>query len=196
MEGMVKKYQQRYRKARGEMENWEALQSNFLSQFRNASSIIARLPVIKSSANFGTLNSIAGFKDEVLRNQLDSLGAIFRSMNSTMEEFRVIVLSLEKMHRDGKQLVNQGSASSKKQLRQRIGVKPSLEDCLDGLMRLHDMHQSEYLLKKSVVSALSPLTMKPSSSDLNALHQLLVDEPNIPKEEVQLIFDIVFAEEM
>ena len=65
------------------------------------------------------------------------------SFFSVREEFRLIVLSLEKMHRDGKQLVNQGSANSKKKLRQRIGVKPCLEDCLDGLMRLHDMHQSE-----------------------------------------------------
>ncbi|CAN1322675.1 Uncharacterized protein At5g43822 [Linum perenne] len=203
MEGMVKKYQQRYRKARDEMEKWEALQSRLLSQFRNASSIIGRLQVIQSSTNFGTLNSIVGVKDEVLRNQMDTLGVTFRSMNSTMEEFRQIVLSLEKMHRDGKQLVSHGSTSTK-QLRQRIGVKPSLADCLEGLVRLHDMHQSEYLLKSSVVSALSALGMKPrlrfelccSSSDLSALHQLLIDEPNIPKEEVQLIFDIVFAEEI
>lgn len=31
-----------------------------------------------------------------------------------------------------------------KQLQLRVGVKPSLQDCLDGLMLLYDMHHSEY----------------------------------------------------
>ena len=97
------------------------------------------------------------------------------------KEFHGIVLSLEKIVRDGRQLVKGGSVKlTMKQLQQRIGVKPSLADCLDGLSLLHEMHQSEYLLKSSVVSALSTLTLKPSASDLGALHQLLVDQPNIP----------------
>ncbi|KAI8001504.1 Uncharacterized protein LOK49_LG09G02685 [Camellia lanceoleosa] len=40
-----------------------------------------------------------------------------------------------------------------------------------------------YILKASIVSALSALALKPSDSDLGALQQLLVDQPNIPKEE-------------
>ncbi|KAG6776691.1 hypothetical protein POTOM_020215 [Populus tomentosa] len=114
------------------------------------------------------------------------------------EEIRGVVLTIEKMYRDGRQLVKGGGGSNQlnaKQLRQRIGIKPCLADCLDGLMILHEMHQAEYvmffclkslhryLLKSSVVSALSALTLKPSSSDLGALQQLLIDEPNIPKEE-------------
>jgi hypothetical protein len=46
MEGLVKKYQQRFRKVRGLMEEWEQLQSRLISQFSNASAIIERLKVI------------------------------------------------------------------------------------------------------------------------------------------------------
>ena len=42
----MKKYQQRFRKVRGLMEEWEHLQSRLISQFSNASAIIERLKVI------------------------------------------------------------------------------------------------------------------------------------------------------
>lgn len=65
------------------------------------------------------------------------------------EEFRGVVLTIEKMYRDGRQLVKGGGGSNQlnvKQLRQRIGIKPCLADCLDGLMILHEMHQAEYVM--------------------------------------------------
>lgn len=63
------------------------------------------------------------------------------------EEFQGIVLSIEKLYRDGRQLVKGGSNQlTVKQLQQRVGVKPCLADCLDGLMILHDMHYSEYVI--------------------------------------------------
>ena len=49
MEGMVKKYQQKFRKVRDETKRWDELQSRLLSQFRNASSIIERLQVSLSN---------------------------------------------------------------------------------------------------------------------------------------------------
>lgn len=55
MEAMVKKYQQRFRKVRDEMETWAELQSLLTSQFRNASSIIQRLQV---SQSFSSLLSL------------------------------------------------------------------------------------------------------------------------------------------
>lgn len=62
------------------------------------------------------------------------------------EEFHAIVLSLEKLHRDSGQLIKGGSSqTSLKQLQQRIGLKPSLADCLDGLKIFHDMHFAEYV---------------------------------------------------
>ncbi|XP_057974469.1 uncharacterized protein At5g43822 isoform X1 [Malania oleifera] len=197
MEAMVKKYQQKVRKVKDDMGRWDELQSRLLSQFRNASSIIERLQVIQDAKNYGNLNCVNGITDAILGKQMESLETILLSMKKTLEELFGIVSSLEKMLRDGRQLIKGGSVPLKmKQLEQRVGIKPTIADCLDGLKLLHEMHHSEYLLKKSVLSALSELILKPSASDLAALQQLLVDQPNIPKEEVQYIFDIVFAEEI
>ncbi|XP_059634727.1 uncharacterized protein At5g43822 [Cornus florida] len=197
MEAMVKKYQQKFRKVRDEMSRWDELQSRLLSQFGNASSVIGRLQVIQDPKNYGALKCVGGIKDAVLKKQMESLENILLSMKKTLEELHGIVSSLEKIFREGRQLVKGGSIKpTLKQLHQRVGIKPTLADCLDGLSLIHEMHQAEYILKSSVISALSALTLKPSASDLGALQQLLVDQPNIPKEEVQYILDIIFAEEI
>ncbi|XP_010671271.2 uncharacterized protein At5g43822 isoform X1 [Beta vulgaris subsp. vulgaris] len=195
MEGILKKYQQKFKKVREEMDNWENLQSRLISQFSNASSIIQRLQVIGDKKNYGNLKGVDGIEDAVLQKQMESLENNLLSMKNTMEEFHKIVLSLEKMVRDSKQLLGGGSRQpSTKQLQQRMGIKPSISDCLDGLVILQEMHKSEYLLKTSVISALLNIAFKASSNDLGALRQLLVDQPNIPRDEVQFIFDIIFAE--
>ncbi|GMI98658.1 OPENER [Hibiscus trionum] len=197
METMIKKYQQKFKKAREEMSKWDDIQSRLISQFRNASSIIARLEIIQNTKNYASLNSIGGIEVAVMQKQMDSLQTILLSMRKTMEDFRAVVLSLEKLQYDGKQLVKGSSNQmNKKQLQHRIGVKPTLANCIDGLVLLHEMHLAEYLLKSSLVSALSTLALKPNSGDLGALHQLLVDQPNILSEEVKCVFDIVFAEEI
>lgn len=67
------------------------------------------------------------------------------------KDFHGIVLSLEKMVRDGGQLIKGGSVKlTIKQLQLRIGIKPRLVDCLEGLSLLHEMHQSEYELFSSL----------------------------------------------
>ncbi|XP_028758669.1 uncharacterized protein At5g43822-like isoform X1 [Neltuma alba] len=196
METMVNKFQAKFRKAREEISRWDELQSLLVSQFRNASSIIDRLQVLQNSKNYANLNCINGIQDALLSKQMGSLENIMVSMRSTLEEFHKIVLSLEKIHRDGRQLVKGGSSRPTiKQLQQRVGIKPTLTDCLDGLLFLHDIHNSEYQLKTSIILALSAGALKLSGSDLSALLQLLIDQPNIPSEEVQFVFDIIFAEE-
>ncbi|XP_022884677.1 uncharacterized protein At5g43822 isoform X3 [Olea europaea var. sylvestris] len=205
MEAVVKKYQQKYRKVKDEMGSWEELQARLLSQFSNASSIVQRLQVLSTthvihkSRNYGGLKCVEGIEGAVLAKQMESLQTILLSMNKTLEDFHGVVLSIEKIVRDSRQLVKGGSAQlATKQLKQQIGVKPSVADCLDGLRLLEEMHQSEYHLKLSVVSALPEIALKLSGGDgdLDALRQLLVDQPNIPREEVQLIFDMVFPEEI
>ncbi|KAK5802878.1 uncharacterized protein At5g43822 isoform X3 [Gossypium arboreum] len=203
METMIKKYQQKFKKAKDEMSKWDDLQSRLISHFRNASSIISRLQIIQNSKNYASLNCVGGMEAAVMQKQMDSLQTILLSMKNTIfkkifrEDFRGVVLSLEKVQHDGKQLAK-GSFNqmNKKQLQHRIGVKPTLTNCIDGLVLLHEIYHDEYLLKSSLVSALSALALKPNSGDLGALHQLLADQPNILNEEVQYIFDIVFAEEI
>lgn len=192
MEEIIKTYQQKFRKVKAEMNRWDEIQSKLVSQFCNASSIIENLQIIQ---NYGVLKCIDGIEKMVVRKQMQSLTMIFQSTNQTMDEFHSVVQFLEKSLRDGRQLV---SGASEKKLQQRIGMKPTIADCLDGLSKLHEMHDSEYRLKSSMLSTLSKECLKKSitSSDLSALQQVLVDQPNIPKEEVERIFDIIFAEEI
>ncbi|KAG6420197.1 hypothetical protein SASPL_116717 [Salvia splendens] len=198
MESIVKKYQRQFRKIKDETSRWEELQSRLISQFSNASSIIQRLQEIQNLQNYGTLRFVEGIEGFVLGKQMDSFQTILLSINNTMKEFGGIVSSVEKVVRDSKQLPKVGSAQmNAKQLKQQIGVKPTLADCIEGLRLLEEMHRSEYLLKLSLVSALPALALKPSASgDLEALQQLLVDQPNIPRDEVQYVYDIIFAEEI
>ncbi|KAI7739027.1 hypothetical protein M8C21_030560, partial [Ambrosia artemisiifolia] len=190
---MVKKYQQKFKKVKDDMDRWDDLQARLISQFRNASSIIGRLQLLEDPKNYGCLKNIDNIKDSIFGKQMESLQRIMLSMNKTLEELNIIILSLAKAFRDAKQQLKGGSIQfSTKQLNYRIGVKPSIADCLEGLRLLHEM----YLLKSSVISALASLALKPSVGDLHAFEQLLVDQPNIPKEEVQSIYDVIFAEEV
>ncbi|KAM0041864.1 putative casein Kinase 2 substrate [Helianthus debilis subsp. tardiflorus] len=197
MEATVKKYQQKFKKVKDDMDRWDDLQTRLISQFRNASSIIGRLQLLEDPKNYGSLKNIDNIKDSIFGKQMESLQMIVLSMNKTLEELNSIILSLAKTYRDAKQQLKGGSIQfSMKQLNQRIGIKPSIADCLEGLRLLLEMYQSEYLLKSSVISALASLALKPSVSDLHAFERLLVDQPNIPKEEVQSIYDVIFAEEI
>ncbi|KAF9614155.1 hypothetical protein IFM89_015625 [Coptis chinensis] len=193
MEVLVKKYQQKYRKIRDEMDRWDQLQSRLLLQFGNASSVMERLQVLQEPKNYGVLKSINGIKEEILGKQMMSLEVILHSLKDTMSDFQGIVVSLEKIFRDGRHLAN---GSSKKVNELRIGIRPSIADCIEGLKVVYEMHQSEYLLKLSIVSLLTSKIPPPSAGDLGALRQLLIDQPNIPKEEVRSIFDIILAEEI
>ncbi|CAA0838856.1 Uncharacterized protein SHERM_05431 [Striga hermonthica] len=189
---------QKFKRIKDAMSRWEELQSRLLIQFSNASSIIQRLQLIQNSSNYGALKCVEGIERAVLAKQMESLQTILTTMNNTMEEFHGVVCSIQKTVRDSKQLVKVGSSQlTSKQLKQQVGVKPTPAYCLEGLGLLEEMHQSEYLLKLSLVSALPALALKPSANDdLGALQQLLVDQPNIPREEVQLVYDIIFAEEI
>lgn len=193
----MKKFQQKFKRVKDDMARWDDLHARLVSQFKNASSIIGRLQMLEDPKNYTSLKNIDNIKNAIFTKQMDSLQKILLSMTKTLEELNGVVLSLAKTIRDAKQQVKGGSVQpSVKQIHHRIGIKPSIADCLEGLRILHEMYQSEYLLKSSVTSALASLALKPSVGDLQALERLLVDQPNIPKEEVQSIYDVIFAEEI
>ncbi|KAL6641485.1 hypothetical protein ACP70R_019666 [Stipagrostis hirtigluma subsp. patula] len=193
METVIRKVQQRLRKVREEMDRWDGLNSRLLSQFSNATAVISRLPVLGEYKNYGVLCTVPGIREDLLGKQMESLELIFVSMRETLEEFNAIVKTLNKALRDTNQMVKGGSALTAKQMQLQVGILPTVAECLDGLRTLCEMHQDEFALKTSIISL---LTWKSSSSDIAALRQLLVDQPNIPKDEVQSIFDIIFADEI
>ncbi|KAJ4754889.1 Pentatricopeptide repeat (PPR) superfamily protein [Rhynchospora pubera] len=193
MENTMRKLQQRYRRASEEMEKWEEQQSYLLSSFNNASSIIDRLQVLRESKNYGTLQNVSGIKEALLAKQLDSLETYFFQMRLTLKELHEIVKSLDKIARDANQIVKSGASPTSKQMQLRVGIWSSLKDCLDGLISIRDMHHDEFALKSAIISSLS---WKSSSAEIADFRRLLIDQPNIPKDEVQTILDLVFADEI
>ncbi|KAJ3687488.1 hypothetical protein LUZ61_016652 [Rhynchospora tenuis] len=193
METTMRKLQQRYRRAVEDMEKWDEQQSCLLSSFANASSIIDRLQVLRESKNYGSLQNVTGIKEALLAKQLESLESYFFQMKCTLKEFHEIVKSLDKIARDANQIVKSGSSPTSKQMQLRVGIWSSLKDCLDGLKSISKMHQDEFALKSAIVSSLS---WKSSSAEIADFRRLLLDQPNIPKDEVQTILDLVFADEI
>ncbi|XP_047253235.1 uncharacterized protein At5g43822 isoform X5 [Capsicum annuum] len=173
MEVVVKKYQQRFRKVKEERENWNELQSRLISQFTNASSIIQRLQVLTQ------------FFCHVPEAASNSRGLFILLFHPLIKEC-IFMQILQ----DSK---NYGALQCVEGIQEAVLLKQ-----MNSLQTiLFSMNETMYRLKLSVISALSAVALKHSGSDdLGALQQLLVDQPNIPKEEVQFIFDIIFAEEM
>ncbi|XP_062206044.1 uncharacterized protein At5g43822 isoform X3 [Phragmites australis] len=164
MESVVRKVQQRVRKAREEMDRWDDLNSRLLSHFSSAAAVISRLPVLGEDKNYGVLRSVPSIREDLLGDQMVSLELIFVSMRETLEEFNGIVKALNKALRNTTQMVKGGSSLTTKQMQLQVGILPTVAECLDGLRTFCEMHQDD-------------------SSDIAALRQLLVDQPNIPKDE-------------
>ncbi|KAF7021281.1 hypothetical protein CFC21_034255 [Triticum aestivum] len=169
------------------------LNSAAVMGFEKSSKCSTRFTVLGDAKNYGVLRCVPNFREDLLGVQMESLELIFVSMREALEEFSGIAKGLSKVLRDTNQMVRGGLAFNAKQLQLQVGILPTIADCLGGLQTLSDMHQAEYALKSSIISL---LTWKSSSSEIAAMRQLLVDQPNIPKDEVQSIFDIIFADEI
>ncbi|CAD6217028.1 unnamed protein product [Miscanthus lutarioriparius] len=180
MEALVRKVQQRVRKAREEMDQWDDLNTRLLSQFSNAAAVISRLQALGEDKNYGPLHGVPNIREDLIGNQMEVLEFIFVKIRETLEKFNGVVKALNKALRDTKQMVRGGSALTAKQMQLQVGILPSIAECLNGFQTLCKMHHAEFTLKSSVFSL---LTWKSSSSDIAVLRQLLVDQPNIPRDE-------------
>ncbi|CAL4915647.1 unnamed protein product [Urochloa decumbens] len=183
MEVVLRKVQQRVRKAREEMDLWDDLNSHLLTNFNRATSVIDRLPVLGEDKNYGVLRGVPNIREDLMGKQTESLELIFVCMRETLEKLNGVVKALNKALCDTNQMVRGGSALTAKQMQLQVGILPTIAECLDGLRTLCEMHQAEFALKSSVISL---LTWKSSSSDIAVLKQLLVDQPNIPKDEDEI----------
>ncbi|KAF8650195.1 hypothetical protein HU200_064050 [Digitaria exilis] len=193
MEAVVRKVQQRVRKVQEEMDLWDNFNSRLLTNFNRATLVIGRLKVIGEDKNYGSLRGVDNIREDLMGKQIEILELLFVSLRETLEKLNGVVKALNKALRDTTQMVRGGSALTAKRMQLQVGLLPTIAECLDGLRTLCEMHQAEFALKSSVVSL---LTWKSSSSDVAMLRQLLVDQPNIPNDEVQSIFDIIFADEI
>ncbi|KAJ7543235.1 hypothetical protein O6H91_09G030300 [Diphasiastrum complanatum] len=191
MERLLKKYEQKYKRVKEHLVDWKALQEQLLNLSSNACSILDRLQVLSERENFGVLKDVENIVRDLPAKQVESLECIFQSMNKTLVELEKVSKSIEKSWHDGCNLLRaERPQPTLQQAQQRIGSRPSLNDCLDGLKALYTMHHDEYKLKVDIVSSLS-YTL--SSSDLTALQTILAEQPNIPPDEVQHIFDLVLG---
>ncbi|KAF9599049.1 hypothetical protein IFM89_033656 [Coptis chinensis] len=160
----------------------------------------------KSQARSRPKRNAPSYKDPLADSKLEMIKNIkahrmeietkkIEAMEWAKSDFQGIVMSLEKIFRDGSRHL--ANASSRKQTELRIGIRPSIAVCIEGLKVVYEMHESEYLLKLSIVSSLTSKIPPPRQSseffgDVGALRQLLIDQPNIPKEEAKKSFTKLF----
>ncbi|KAK8958489.1 hypothetical protein KSP40_PGU017099 [Platanthera guangdongensis] len=101
-------------------------------------------------------------------------------------------MSFDKTERDADQLLR---GSTQHQMQLCVGKQPSLQQCLDGLKKFHEMHKSECHLKNGIISALLVNYLKFSENDVAVLGKILADQPNILRDKAQIIFEIILPED-
>ncbi|KAH7387588.1 hypothetical protein KP509_16G031200 [Ceratopteris richardii] len=187
MDKLLRKYAQKYKRAREEVDKWNQSQTHFLNLFSNLVSVLERLPILMDNSNYGVLEKVDGMVQDLPGKQLVTAESIFIALNKTCKEFEGNKEALKRLWHESTQILKAEKVqSTSPQAQKRFGLGPSLNECITGLENLYTMHKDEYELKVAVVNAIS---YKSSPNDLAAFQRILTDQPNIPPDEVPFIFD-------
>lgn len=191
MDRLLKKFAQKYKRAKEEIDKWDNVQAEFVNIFGNAIVILERLPMLMDSSNYGSLKELEGMVNDLPAKQLESLENLFAALHQTLNDFKKIRDALERLWHESSQFLKaEKLQSSSSQAQQRFGLGPSLNECIEGLGNLYTMHKDEYNLKVASVNCLSYNT---SAADMVFVQNVLADQPSIPQDEVRFIFDFFYA---
>lgn len=191
MDRLLRKFAQKYKRAKEEADKWDNLQAQFLGLFGNAITILERLPMIMEIENFGVLKKVESMVRDLPAKQVETLESIFIALHKVLDDFKRIRDALERLWCESSQLLKTEKLQrTSNQAQQRFGLGPSLNECIEGLEKLFIMHRDEYQLKVTFVNSLS---YQSSPADLGALQSVLAEQPNIPPDEVRFIFEFFYA---
>lgn len=191
MDRLLRKFGQKYKRAREAVDKWDSLQAHLLNLFSNAVGILERLPVIVDGENYGVLKNVDGMINHLPAKQVQSMECIFAALQRTLDDLARVKDALEKAWSESCQLLKAEKLQpTSMQAQQRFSLGPSLNECVKGLEELFVMHRDEFYLKVSIVSALS---YNSRLADAVAMQTVLAEQPNIPLDEVRFIFDFFYA---
>lgn len=191
MDRLLKKIAHKYKRAKEEIDKWDSVQAQFVSLFGNAVAILERLPMLMDTNNFGLLKEMEGMVNDLPAKQLESLENLFVALHQILNDFRRVKDALERLWHESSQIFKaEKLQSTSSQARQRFGLGPSLNECIEGLENLYVMHRDEYQLKVACVNSLS---YNSSAADMVVMQNVLADQPSIPPDEVKFIFDFFYS---
>ena len=148
------KFRVLYGKAGVLLERWTAAQSRASALFSSAASVVERLPLLADDARFGPLaRRFPNLPSRARDAQAEALGRVLDALEVELALFRELVGAMEKLHRDGSQLVSASGPAAAGAAR--LGPAPSLAEATTGLHDLWRLHRDESALKDALARELT-----------------------------------------
>ena len=181
------KFRVLYGKAGVLLERWTAAQSRASALFSSAASVVERLPLLADDARFGPLaRRFPNLPSRARDAQAEALGRVLDALEVELALFRELVGAMEKLHRDGSQLVSASGPAAAGAAR--LGPAPSLAEATTGLHDLWRLHRDESALKDALARE---LTCDASPEDLASARAIFDAEPNLDPNHVREIVERV-----
>ena len=169
------------------LERWTAAQSRASALFSSAASVVERLPLLADDARFGPLaRRFPNLPSRARDAQAEALGRVLDALEVELALFRELVGAMEKLHRDGSQLVAASGPAAAGAAR--LGPAPSLAESTTGLHDLWRLHRDESALKDALARE---LTCDASPEDLASARAIFDAEPNLDPNHIREIVERV-----